>query len=100
MPKIASSYKNKVSVIVLDSLNNYINSENNPEENEFRRWLKPKKLYYLSRIVNEVVKKKCITNIQVQTYAAIEVYKIMERDYEPTTTEHKNTDTRDSIGSV
>lgn len=83
MPKIGNTYKNIISVMVLDALNTYINSENNPEENDFRRWLKGKKLYYLNRITNEVIKRKPIEKVQAMGYVAIEVYKIMERDYEP-----------------
>ncbi len=82
MPKIGNTYKNIVSVMVLDALNNYINSENNPEENDFRRWLKGKKLYYLNRITNEVIKRKPIEKVQAMGYVAIEVYKIKERDYD------------------
>jgi len=82
MPKIGNTYKNIISVMVLDALNNYISSENNPEENDFRRWLKGKKLYYLNRITNEVIKRKPIEKVQAMGYVAIEVYKIKERDYD------------------
>jgi hypothetical protein len=77
-----STYKNVISVLALDALNNYINSENNPEENDFRRWLKPKKLYYLNRITASVLKKKPMEKTQAIGYIAIEIYKIMEKDYD------------------
>ncbi len=82
MPKIANQYKNKISVITMDALNNFINSEENPEEKGFKDWLKPKKLYYLHRIVNEVIKRKPIEKVQALGWIAIEVYKIKERDYD------------------
>lgn len=91
----ANTYKNTLSVITLDALNNYINSEKNPEENEFRRWLKPKKFYYLNRITAKLLEQKPIETTQAVGYIAVEIYKIMERDYEPTK-EYKDTDTRDS----
>jgi hypothetical protein len=90
-----NTYKNTLSVITLDALNNYINSENNPEENEFREWLKPKKFYYLNRITARLLEQKPIEKTQAVGYIAVEIYKIMEKDYEPTK-EHKDTDTRDS----
>jgi hypothetical protein len=85
-----NTYKNTLSVITLDALNNYINSENNPEENEFRRWLKPKKLYYLNRITATVLEKKPIERTQAVGYIAVEIYKIMETDYEPPKEEQTN----------
>ena len=92
MPKIASRYKNKISAITMDALNNFINSKENPEEEGFKDWLKGKKLYYLNRIVNEVVKRNPITNLQAMGYVAIEVYKIMERDYEQNRTNEETAD--------
>jgi hypothetical protein len=79
---IGNTYKNVISVITLDALNNYINSEKNPEENEFRKWLKPKKFYYLNRITARLLEQKPIEKTQAVGYIAVEIYKIMERDYE------------------
>jgi hypothetical protein len=82
MPKIGNRYKNVISLIVEDTINNYIMSDRNPEEKGFREWLAIRKTYYNNRITNEVVSRKPIEKAQAVGYVAIEIYKIMERDYD------------------
>ncbi len=86
MGNIGNRYKNTISLIVEDTINNYIISDRNPEEKGFREWLSTRKMYYNNRITNEVIKRKPIEKAQAVGYIAVEIYKIMERDYESTRT--------------
>jgi hypothetical protein len=89
MGKLGDIYKNKISIIVAEAMQTYINSEHlNPDENSFRRWLNTKKGYYQNRITNEIIAKyKPVNKAQAVGYIGIEIYKIMERDYESRTTQ-------------
>lgn len=84
MPKLSEIYKNKIHLIVVDTINNYVNSTHiNPDENQFRGWLNNKKLYYSNRITNKLVSKwkpKDVT--QAKGYIAMEIDEIKGRDYE------------------
>lgn len=81
MGRMGKNYQNRIALVVQDGLNSYLSSDKNPEENEFRKWLENKKLYYQNRIVNAVVKKKPANNTLALAYTTIEVYKIMEEQY-------------------
>lgn len=84
MPKLNEIYKNKIHLIVVDTINNYVNATHiNPDENQFRRWLDSKQVYYTNRITNRLVSKwKPNDKAQAVGYVAMEIDEIRERDYE------------------
>jgi hypothetical protein len=86
MPKIAEVYKNKISLIVIDTIKNYVASDRDPEDKLFKEWLDQKAIYYANRITNTVVSMKPSEKAQAVGYIAIEIYKIKERDYDTRTT--------------
>lgn len=86
MPKIAELYKEKIALIVTDTIKNYVASDRNPEDKLFKEWLEQKAIYYANRITNTIVSMKPSEKAQAVGYIAIEIYKIKERDYDTRTT--------------
>jgi hypothetical protein len=86
MPKIAEVYKNKISLLVVDTIKNYVASDRNPEDKLFKEWLDQKAIYYANRITNKIVSMKPNEKAQAVGYIAIEILRIKERDYDTRTT--------------
>jgi hypothetical protein len=47
-------YKNRVSLVVRDCIDNYLTYNNKPEEAQFIQWLSERKFYYCNRFTNTI----------------------------------------------